>query len=186
MSFSHHLLFPSHFKKCVPSLKKLTRNLWSLDISIWVCIFTGSSNASNDSLFNAEIWKIRSIEHLAPLSPSESSEVWCVQSAPIIFSISLLIAPLQGHIIRKSQKFETNEGPCPSPHVQAVLKAYWPHLLEFLPFSPSLLPLPTLRLLSPLPWTPATNSLRTDFTASDLKALLCSFSSLPTAVKMTF
>lgn len=38
--------------------------------------FTGSSKASNDSLFNVESWKIRSLQHLAPLSP-KSLEIWC-------------------------------------------------------------------------------------------------------------
>lgn len=118
MSFSPHLLLPApYYRKCVPSLKKLTRNLWRLHISIWVYIFTWSFKVPSNSLFNTKIWKSK--QHLASCT---SVSFWvlrdlvCWNLYPLYFQFSiwslLSKVTLSGS---HSGKFEINEKPCPSP-----------------------------------------------------------------------
>lgn len=169
MSFSPHLLLPvPYYRKCVPSLKKLTRNLWRLHISIWVYIFTWSFKVPSNSPFNTKIWKSK--QHLASCT---SVSFWvlrdlvCWNLYPLYFQFSiwslLSKVTLSGS---HSGKFEINEKPCPSPCNSPPppnapanqdpgnhQKFWWPYLLQFLPFSPSVLPLSWFRLLSVLPWT---------------------------------
>ena len=181
MSFSPHLFpAPPHFKKYVSSLKKWTKNLWSPDLSIWVYFLQEALKHPTTvfSMLKAEKYASFSILHLGLLSPQRSG----VKSAPIIFSISLLIAPFQGDTVRKSEWEVWEEWgalpPSPGPGSPQGQLTSWTlslslHLschdqtciCSFLdPFIAS------MRLSLP----PALN------------ALLCSISLRHTAVKMTF
>ena len=127
--------------------------------------FTGSSKASNDSLFNVESWKIRILQHLAPRSP-KSSEIWCEICTHYLFN-----QPSNCSFSRwYRQKVRVGSlrgmrGPAPLPRSRQSSRPT--DLLESFSLSSSLLPWSDLYLFFPRPL----HSLHAAFTASSLKCL---------------
>lgn len=113
---------PLIFKK-LSQVWRNTLGIYGSSTSLSEYIFLqGALNNTRTVFSTPKSEKTSSIWHLAPLSPSESLEIWRVKSAPIILSISHLIAPFKVTLSGShSGKFEMNEGPCPSPCHQQVL-----------------------------------------------------------------
>ena len=140
--------------------------------------FTGSSKASNDSLFNVESWKIRSLQHLAPLSP-KSLEIWCEICTHYLFNQPSNCSFSRWY--RQEVRVESlrgMRGPAPLPRSRQSSRPS--DLLESFSLSSSLFPWSDLYLFFPGPL----HSLHNAFTASSLKFLALLLFLCHTAVKI--
>lgn len=135
--------------------------------------FTGSSKASNDSLFSVESWKIRSLQHLAPLSP-KSLEIWCDTCIHYLFNQpSNCSFSRWYHQEVRVESLRGMRGPAPLPRSRQSSRPS--DLLESFSLSSSLLPWSDLYLFFPGPL----HSLHNAFTTSSLKFLALFLFPLP-------
>ena len=142
-----------------PHILKNMSQVWRNGLRIygaWTFLsvfFTGSSKASNDSLFNVESWKIRSLQHLAPLSPT-SLEIWCEICTHYLFNQPSNCSFSRWYCQEvRERSLRGMRGPAPLPGSRQSSSPT--DLLESFSLSSSLLPRPMIRPVSVLSWTPS-------------------------------